>query len=566
VSIGLAATLCVLLAVALNGGYRPVVRYFSEVDAWRLLRGISLGVLLWVGYTFVLQVNIRVFVPRSVPVLYWLLSIVLLVGGRFAIKKLLSSARNDTLPRVLIYGAGAAGARAAAMMKVSLTRRVVGFLDDNASMQARQIAGLTVYPPARALELVQQLGVDEIVLAVPSATDRDRQRMVEGLVGSGATLTTVPSFHALLSGRATIDAVEKIDIDGLVGRRSVAADDALIERTLASRSVLVTGAGGSIGSELCRLVAASGARKLVLYEANEFALYSIDQDLSSSGRVVPVLGSVTDAATFEAAIREHAVDVIFHAAAHKHVPLLEENVLEAIRNNVVGAKVVADVAVKTGVKQTVLISSDKAVRPSNVMGATKRWAELIFHAARSSGSGGFCAVRFGNVLGSNGSVIPLFQKQIAQGGPLTITDPYMTRYFMSIREAAELIVQAAGLSEGGDTFLLDMGEPVTIGDLAKNLIHLSGLSVRDAANPAGDIEIKVVGRRPGEKQHEELYYDADRARPTAHPKISRAPGSPFLPNLEEKLNQLLHAVGQRDEGNARHVLFQVVHESGEHTA
>lgn len=555
-SLGLAATALVTIAIAGTGGYRPVVRYLSEIDAWRLIRGISLGVLLWVCFAFVLQVNLRIFVPRSVPVLFGLLAIVLLVGGRFIAKRLLRGRLGD-LPRVLIFGAGSAGTQAAAMMKVSETRTVMGFLDDSAAIQSRRISGLTVYPTGRASELVAQMSVDEIVLAVPSATEAQLSDIVSRLKDSGAALSSVPTFHALVAGTSKIENIEPVDIGKLVGRQSVDADENLIAKTLAGKTVLVTGAGGSIGSELCRLILSSSVEKLVLYEANEFALYSVKRDLASS-LAIPVLGSVTDADALFEAVRDNDVDIIFHAAAHKHVPLLEDNVIEAIRNNVLGARVVVDVAGRAGVSQTVLISSDKAVRPTNVMGATKRWAELIFQAAAAERKGLFCAVRFGNVLGSNGSVIPLFQEQIAKGGPVTVTDPTMTRYFMSIREAAELIVQAAGLSTGGDTFLLDMGDPVAIGDLAKNLILLSGLTPRDEKNPHGDIEIRVIGARPGEKKHEELFYDADKARKTAHPKISRASESPVPADLSIALEELLTAVSSRNNEIAKATLFRAI--------
>jgi FlaA1/EpsC-like NDP-sugar epimerase len=328
----------------------------------------------------------------------------------------------------------------------------------------------------------------------------------------------------------------------------------------------VTGAGGSIGSELCRLIVRRKPKKLVLFEASEYALYRIEQELLAAGNhtVVPVLGSVTDAKTVERAIRAHNVQVLYHAAAHKHVPLVEANVLEGIRNNVFGTLTVAIAAAQQKIESFVLISSDKAVRPTNVMGATKRWAELIvrqmaIEAQAKSERQVFCAVRFGNVIGSNGSVVPLFKQQIAKGGPVTVTDPDMTRYFMAIPEAAELIVQAGALSVGGDVFLLDMGEPVRIGDLAENMIRLAGFHVRDSRNPDSGIAIEVVGKRPGEKLFEELFYDRNNAQPTRHPKILRADSAAIAGyDMAVWLRDLEQAITAEDEEQARKLLFTLI--------
>ncbi|GAB5429115.1 MAG: hypothetical protein Devi2KO_25740 [Devosia indica] len=333
---------------------------------------------------------------------------------------------------------------------------------------------------------------------------------------------------------------------------------------------MVTGAGGSIGSELCRKIARWRPQKLVLFEANEFALYQIEQELSElpDVTVIASLGSVTDQDRVRQVLLQNSIEVLFHAAAHKHVPLVEANAIEGVKNNIVGTEIVADAAYDSGVEHFVLISTDKAVRPTNVMGATKRWAELIVGEkaiqAKIGGTGQrFCAVRFGNVLGSNGSVVPLFTKQIAQGGPVTLTDPAMTRYFMSIQEAAELIVQAGALSEGGDVFLLDMGEPMLISDLAENMIELAGFSVRNESNPDGDIEILVTGRRPGEKLFEELFYDTQSAQSTRHAKILRSTArSETAFHIQDHLKRLKIAITENDEVKLRHVLFELVKLSG----
>jgi FlaA1/EpsC-like NDP-sugar epimerase len=332
------------------------------------------------------------------------------------------------------------------------------------------------------------------------------------------------------------------------------------------RTIMVTGAGGSIGSELCRIVAGWRPKKLVLFEANEFALYQIERQLGRDATfaLVPVLGSVTDEALVKRTIAEHQVEAIFHAAAHKHVPLVEANVLEGVRNNVFGTRTIAEAALSGGVKDFVLISTDKAVRPTNVMGATKRWAELIVRdigdrpAAAKAGQR-FAAVRFGNVLGSNGSVVPLFREQIAAGGPLTLTDERMTRYFMSIHEAAELIVQAGTLSQGGDLFLLDMGQPVKIRDLAENMIRLAGLTVRSPLHPDGDIAIEVTGIRPAEKLYEELFYDPAHAELTRHRKIMRAHlGRRLNTDLAVSVDTLRAALERADETEVRRILFEVI--------
>ncbi|MDH4441707.1 MAG: polysaccharide biosynthesis protein, partial [Rhizobium sp.] len=346
------------------------------------------------------------------------------------------------------------------------------------------------------------------------------------------------------------------------------ADTDLLDQAIAGKTVMVTGAGGSIGSELCRLIIRRKPEKLILFEASEFALYRIEQELLTAGShtVVPVLGSVTDAKTVERAIRAHKVQVLYHAAAHKHVPLVEANVLEGIRNNVFGTLTVATTAVEQNVESFVLISSDKAVRPTNVMGATKRWAELAvrqiaIEARTRPEKQIFCAVRFGNVIGSNGSVVPLFKQQIAKGGPVTITDPDMTRYFMAIPEAAELIVQAGALSAGGDVFLLDMGEPVRIGDLAENMIRLAGFNIRDASNSDSGIAIEVIGKRPGEKLFEELFYDRNNAKPTRHPKIMRADSTGIANyDIDAWLRKLEQAIAAEDEEQARTLLFALISE------
>ena len=553
------------------GLYRAVIRYLPERAMWTILQAVTLSTVCWVLVVFLSEMAGRGIVPRSVPLLYWAISLLLVGGSRFLAKRLLwasSDAKFREHP-IVIYGAGETGVQLAYAIRRDSTQYVLAFVDDNASLHGRDVAGIRVYSPASLPTLINQYGVKEVVLSMPSLSATQRQALVARIGGLGARIRTLPPIGELISGRYLISQIREIDIDELLGRSSVPADRTLLREMIEGKIIMVTGAGGSIGSELCRLIVKWSPQRLVLFEANEFALYQIERELSAvkSHSIVPVLGSITDAANVRHTLNQHQVQVVFHAAAHKHVPLVEANVIEGIRNNVFGTKTVVDAAAESGVESFVLISSDKTVRPTNVMGATKRWAELIVQqraldVSRANGTQRFCAVRFGNVLGSNGSVVPLFKEQIAKGGPITLTDPEMTRYFMSIHEASELIIQAASLSRGGDVFLLDMGEPVLIKDLAENMIRLAGASIRDQSNPDGDIQIVITGKRPGEKMYEELFYDDATASPTLHPKILRGAGD-IVSNrpIQDALAELEGALLQRDEATARRVLFAQIRES-----
>jgi FlaA1/EpsC-like NDP-sugar epimerase len=440
---------------------------------------------------------------------------------------------------------------------------VAGFLDDDARLAGHDVMGIRVYPPAAVERLVRDLGITEILLCIPSATASRRSAIATELSHLPVKIRTLPAIGEIASGKYLVGQLREIDIDDLLGRSSVPPDPDLLRTMIAGRVVMVTGAGGSIGSELCRLITEWEPARLVLLEANEFALYQIERGLvrDTAVPVVPVLGSVADERLLRWTIADQGVELLFHAAAHKHVPLVEANPFEGVRNNVFGTRSVVNAALDGGVRDFVLISTDKAVRPGNVMGASKRWAELIVRdageTATQRGTGQrFSAVRFGNVLGSNGSVVPLFREQIAAGGPVTLTDERMTRYFMSIHEAAELIVQAGAQSEGGDIFLLDMGQPLLIRDLAENMIRLAGLTVRSPERPDGDISLEVVGSRPGEKLFEELFYDPANAVPTKHPKILRAPMAQGSQNgLAVALAELERAVASEDEDALRRRLF-----------
>lgn len=550
------------------GLYRAVVRYLPERALWTIIRAVTLAVLLWVLVAFLSRLMGRNIVPRSVPIIYWAVATLMIICSRFAAKKLFGPTAAKgllSLPAVVIYGAGQAGTQLALSLRDS--HFVVGFLDDNPNLHRREVAGLRVYPPSHLPGLVRDYGIKQVILSMPSLTTLRRKEIVTNVSGHGVTVRSLPAMTELVAGTYLISQVKEIDIDDLLGRSPVPPDLNLVRDMIVGRTVMVTGAGGSIGSELCRKIAQWRPQRLIMFEANEYALYRIEREFAAakSISVVPVLGSVIDDQRVAQVISSHGVEAVFHAAAHKHVPLVEANALEGIKNNVFGTKIVADAAFDLGVRDFVLISTDKAVRPTNVMGATKRWAELIVQqkadrAATEKTGQRFCAVRFGNVLGSNGSVVPLFKEQIAHGGPVTLTDRGMTRYFMSIHEAAELIVQAGSLSRGGDVFLLDMGEPVLIADLAENMVQLAGLKVRSAEHPDGDIEIVVTGKRPGEKMYEELFYDETSAARTQHPKILRSTNS-SLPSLDEALAQLHDALAKANEAKARHILFDIVSKS-----
>lgn len=548
------------------GLYRAVVRYLPERALWTMLQATTLAVLFWVLVAFLSEMAGRGIIPRSVPIIYWALASIVVIGSRFAAKWLFWPTSRKLMlqrPAVVIYGAGEAGTQLAVSLQAS--HFIAGFIDDDATLHRREVAGLRVYPRSALEKLVQDFGVKQVILSMPSLTAARRKEIVGLVSGQGVRVQSLPGIADLVTGKYLVSQIREIDIDDLLGRSSVPPDLDLIRDMIVGRTVMVTGAGGSIGSELCRKIAQWSPQRLVLFEANEFALYKIDRELAARNDAitVAVLGSVTNGKRVRHAMVDHGVDVVFHAAAHKHVPLVEANALEGIHNNVFGTKTVVDIAFEAGVKSFVLISSDKAVRPTNVMGATKRWAELIVRekareAATHQTGQRFSAVRFGNVLGSNGSVVPLFKEQIAHGGPITLTDPAMTRYFMSIQEAAELIVQAGALSEGGDVFLLDMGQPMLISDLAENMVRLAGLTVKSADHPQGDVEIVVTGKRPGEKMYEELFYDPATAHPTKHSKILRASPTVDGSTMSSALHELDIALEQESEQAARNILFGLI--------
>jgi len=515
-----------IAAFSVSDLYRAVIRFIDQ----RLLSvtGLSLAVAILCAYVVMFAINEESF-PRSALAIYWFIVFSYVVASRISMRNFL---RNHNGPDrgmtevVAIYGAGEAGARLAQAMRGTEEYRPVCFFDDKHALSERNINGLRVFHTDRLAEIVTALRVRSIVIALPSVSPERLRDITQHLSVAGVSTRILSRLVDLADDKVTPrDSIRDLKFEDLLGRLPVPPRLDLFARCVRGKTVLVTGAGGSIGSELCRQIVTLAPGRLHLLDHSEFALYTIRQELGTRFPDIPIdahLGSVCNAELVERILRDGAVDTIYHAAAYKHVPLVESNIVEGLRNNVVGAQVIATQAAKHGVETCVLISSDKAVRPTNVMGASKRIAELIFQAAaaRHDSRTTFCMVRFGNVLGSSGSVIPLFQRQIARGGPLTITHPDVSRYFMLIPEAAQLVIQAGAMAKGGDVFVLDMGEPVRIVDLARTLIALSGLTEKTPQHTGGDIEIRYVGLFPGEKLHEELLTDGV-VFPSEHPRIMR---------------------------------------------
>jgi len=472
--------------------------------------------------------------------------------------------RHAARPKVLVYGAGTAGRQLADAMANSLEMKVIGFLDDDSRLHGSALNGLPIYNPSDLPNLVTTLNVSNVLLALPSITRHRRNEILAQIRESHVSVRTLPSLVELAQGKVSISDLRELDIDDLLGREPVAPDAILLAKNIADKVVLVTGAGGSIGSELCRQILNVGPKRLLLIEQSEFALYAIHQQLEEAlnGRAIdllPLLASVQDEARMREIMSTWRPDTVYHAAAYKHVPLVEHNPAEGIKNNVQGTLKTALIAIENQVSDFVLISSDKAVRPTNIMGASKRLSEMVLQALAAAGSSTkLTMVRFGNVLGSSGSVVPRFRQQIRDGGPITLTHPEITRYFMTIPEAAQLVIQAGAMAKGGDVFVLDMGQPVRIYDLACRMVELSGLSIRDEKYPDGDIEIMISGLRPGEKLYEELLI-GDNPKHTSHARIMKA-HEDFLawPLLEQKLNALETALNDNDVGAVRSMLEQLV--------
>jgi len=564
------------------GLYRAVIRYIGFKALWAIVQAVSLYALVWGVIGFMMAVD---GIPRSVILINWILSLVAIGGVRVAARvalsnnvefsmfnfKLKSKVKSDTVKkRVLVYGAGDAGVQLVSALENSTEFNPVGFIDDAKELQGNHIRGLNVYSVDGIADVITKLKVDEVLIAMPSASRAKRLDIINTLEPYPVLVRMLPGVAELAEGKVSIGDLREVSIKDLLGRDQVKPNEELLSKNITDKVVVVTGAGGSIGSELCRQIASLKPRALVLYEMSEYNLYKINVEclilnskLKEQGKseikVVPILGSVNNRARLANVFKKFSVDTIYHAAAYKHVPMVEFNNTEGVDNNVFGTLSCAQVAIDTDVETFVLISTDKAVRPTNTMGATKRSAEMVLQAlSAKQNTTKFTMVRFGNVLGSSGSVIPLFKQQIKAGGPVTVTDKDIIRYFMTISEAVELVIQAGAMGAGGDVFVLDMGKPVRITDLAQKMIRLSGLEVKDDNNPEGDIEIQYTGLRPGEKLYEELLI-GDNVSDTENPLIMRAQEDQlFWEELEPMLEQLKTAINKCDHRKLRDILMQIV--------
>lgn len=576
--------------------YRTIFRYSGIPVMVAIARAMLLYGLIFVGIFTFIGVN---GVPRTLGIIQPILLLVLIGTTRAAARIWLGNQQSRTaaLPQALIYGAGSAGRQLASALASSPEIQVVGFMDDDVRLHGHVLNGLPIHNPASLAEVLRISPVTDVLLALPRISRQRRNEILNDLKPHRVAVRTLPGLSDMAIGKVSLDDIRELDIDDLLGRESVEPDKTLLAQNTYGKTVLVTGAGGSIGSELCRQILKNQPKCLLLVEMSEFALYQIHQELqalladmssyaeqaegaidsafswrhhssSPTIEVIPLLASVCDSVRITEIMQTWRPHTVYHAAAYKHVPLVEHNPVEGIRNNVWGTKVCAEAAIQSGVSHFVLISTDKAVRPTNIMGATKRLAEMVLQALAetqqiqntSTPPTTFCMVRFGNVLGSSGSVVPLFRKQIRNGGPITLTHADITRYFMTIPEAAQLVIQAGALGHGGDVFVLDMGQPVRIIDLAYRMVELSGLTIRDEQHPDGDIALAITGLRPGEKLYEELLI-GDNPQPTQHPRIMKAHEHFLpLPQLEEKLDGIHHAMYKGNISALCSLLQQTVNE------
>ena len=523
------------------GLYKTIFRYFELSSVRQIFKAsFFYGVFYSIIFTFIGVLNI----PRTIGLINPILLFIFVCSSRLFISVFLNSNyqshnKNSLKPNALVYGAGTAGRQLISALKETQDISVVGFLDDDPKLQGHIINGLSVYSPLSLRKIINNKLITHLFLAIPSANRLRRKEILNNIKNFGLTIRSIPSFTDIASGKISVNEIRDLEIDDFLDREIVEPNIKLLKKNITSKRVLVTGAGGSIGSELCRQIIQLNPEKIILVEISEYALYSLNSQLElivneispkKKCTIIPLLSSVQDKSRINEIISIFKPDTIFHAAAYKHVPIVEQNLIEGIKNNIFGTIYTAQCAAKNNVKNFVLISTDKAVRPTNVMGASKRFAEIylqaLFNKKNKNSSTIFSIVRFGNVLDSSGSVLPKFRNQIKDGGPITLTHPDVTRFFMTIPEAAQLVIQASALSKGGEVFVLDMGEPVKIANLAKRMIELSGLTVKNRYNFDGDIEIKITGLRPGEKLHEELLI-GDNPENTIHPKIIKAK-DPYL--------------------------------------
>jgi FlaA1/EpsC-like NDP-sugar epimerase len=564
ISISLALPIFVI-----SGLYRAIFRYSGGTALLAIAKAVAIYAT---PFATIYSVIGFPSVPRTIGLIQPILLVMFVAGSRGLVSQVLGKAYVNAvakadMPQLLIYGAGASGRQLASALNVSGQVNVVGFLDDDPTLWKATINGLRVYSPDRISNLVERHNVTDILLAINKASRNQRSAIIALLKGSGLHVRTMPGVDQLARGIVSLGDMRDLDIEDLLGRDPIPPNAELLARNVTGKVVMVTGAGGSIGSEICRQVARLRPDVLLMVEASEYGLYAIHQELqrdqedgiANAGALVPLLANIRDRSRIDEILAAWKPHSIYHAAAYKHVPLVEHNLLEGVLNNVFGTLNLALAANESAVESFVLISTDKAVRPTNVMGATKRLSEIILQALHDRGTTTkFSMVRFGNVLGSSGSVVPLFRRQLASGGPLTVTNAEMTRYFMTIPEAAQLVIQAGAMANGGDVFVLDMGEPVKIIDLARSMIELSGLKVRESGSDDGDIAIEIVGMRPGEKLYEELLIGNDPLQ-SAHPRILRAQ-EPLIvwSDLEKLLDHLKTRIEARDPMSVREQLRELV--------
>ena len=544
------------------GLYRSIIRYIGLKSLWAVVKAVSLYALIWGIIGFMAAVY---GIPRSVILINWLMALISIGGVRLIARWFLIDNHQNDACNVVIYGAGSAGRQLFTALIDSIEYRPIAFIDDNIELQGQSINGVNVISSVNCLEFIKKNKVSEVLLAIPSATRKRRNEIIDYLISASLIVRALPSVSKLAQGKIQIEDLHEISIKDLLGRTSVIPDKKLMEKNITNKVVFVSGAGGSIGSELCKQILFLKPKILILYELNEFALYSIDSHLSEiflpDVKIISILGSVNNPKRLSNIFKKFKVNTIYHAAAYKHVPMVEFNSSEGVVNNIFGTISCAKIAISEKVETFVLISTDKAVRPTNTMGATKRFSEMILQAlSKEQKKTRFTIVRFGNVLDSSGSVIPLFKKQISSGGPITVTDPKIIRYFMTIPEAVELVIQAGSIGNGGEIFLLDMGKPILIVDLAKKMIALSGLQVKDNNNPNGDIEIIYTGLRSGEKLFEELLI-GENATKTSHPKIMCV-HEDFLKwvKLQEIADELEKAIDVNDQKKLRTLLIKAIPE------
>jgi len=546
---GLTVVFTIVVFIRL-GLYRAVIRYLSDRAFITIFSGVCVSAvtLILLGYW------LEVLVPRSVPVIYGSLAFIFVSGTRMSVRMLVHRPKHRNKQFVAIVGAGETGLQLANALEQGTEYHPSAFITFRKANHRALINGIPVYDISHIERAIKEHNIKRLLLALDTNSGIDRKRLLKRLEPLAIPVQTVPTMSELVAGQARINDIRDLELEDLLGRDPVQPDNAQVAKSLYNKAVMVTGAGGSIGSELCRQIILHRPSRLVLFEQSEFSLYAIERELQALNRIEglgveihPLLGSVTHRRRCEIALRSFGIETVYHAAAYKHVPLVEHNIIEGVQNNVFGTFHVAEAAIAAGVERFVLISTDKAVRPTNVMGASKRMAELVLQglAQRQSGTI-FSMVRFGNVLGSSGSVVPLFRDQIRDGGPVTVTHPDIIRYFMTIPEASQLVLQAGSMGQGGEVFVLDMGEPVKIADLARKMVHLMGLVEKTDERPDGDIEIVFSGLRPGEKLFEELLIGDD-PQGTAHPRIMMAREvSMAWDEVEQTLNRLMRASHEFD--------------------